>query len=89
MRSGGLEECGEVQAGLGEAEEEEAAVCRVQCVLRVRCTVREGGEQASSCFQMVSSFPALLAEGRLPLLNECLIWSLLTPFARVFSLNIF
>ena len=68
----------------------EAGVCRVQCVLRVRYTVGEGGEQASgSGFQMVSSFPALLAEGRLPLLNECLIWSLLTPFARVFSLNIF
>ena len=68
----------------------EAGVCRVQCVLRVRYTVGDGGEQASgSGFQMVSSFPALLAEGRLPLLNECLIWSLLTPFARVFYLNIF
>lgn len=42
MRSGGLEECGEVQAGLGEAEEEEAAVCRVQCVLRVEVHCQGG-----------------------------------------------
>lgn len=51
----------------------------------------EGSERASgSCFRMVSGFPALLAEGRLlPLAGEGLIWSLLIPFARVFSLNIF
>ena len=67
---------------------QEREVCGIHCLAKVHCGW--GRELASgSCFWMVSSFPALLVESRLPPLNECLIWSLLTPFARVFSLNIF
>lgn len=74
-----------------QLQEKGAGVRRVHFVLWLRCTVGGGGrceEASGSCYWMVSSFLALLAKGRLPL-SECVIWSLLTPLARVFSLNIF